>query len=111
MFESIALRNAYFYLGDSAFDLGAYDDAIKYYDRARDRYVSDPASLVAMVQIVNAYIATGQIGRARTANERARRFYETIPDETWDDPTLPMDRSDWERWLNSSAVLLAQSDQ
>jgi len=111
MFESIALRNAYFYLGDSAFDLGEYDDAIKYYDRARDRYVSDPASLVAMVQIVNAYIATGQIGRARTANERARRFYETIPDETWDDPTLPMDRSDWERWLNSSAVLLAQSDE
>ena len=111
MFESIALRNAYFYLGDSAFDLGEYDDAIRYYDRARDRYVSDPASLVAMVQIVNAYIATDQIGRARTANERARRFYETIPDETWDDPNLPMDRSDWERWLNSSAVLLAQSDQ
>ncbi len=111
MFESIALRNAYFYLGDSAFDLGEYDDAIRYYDRARDRYVADPASLVAMVQIVNAYVATNQIGRARTANERARRFYETIPDEIWDDPNLPMDRSDWERWLNSSAVLLARSDQ
>jgi len=109
LFESIALRNAYFYLGDCAFDLGEYDNAIAYYDRARDRYVTDPASLVAMVQIVNAYVETGQYGRARTANERARRFYETISDEVWDDPNLPMDRKDWERWLNSSEMILAKS--
>ena len=111
LFESIALRNSYFYLGDCAFDLDEYDNAIRYYDRARDRYVADPASLVAMVQIVNAYIETKQIGRARTANDRAKRFYESVPDTVWDDPNLPMDRSDWERWLDSSAVLLAQSDQ
>ncbi len=107
LYESIALRNAYFYLGDCAYDMGEYDEAIGYYDQARDKYVDDPASLVAMVQIVNAYIATGQIGRARTANERAKRFYAVIPDEVWDDPTLPMDRRDWERWLESSAILLA----
>ena len=111
LFESIALRNSYFYLGDCAFDLNEYDNAIRYYDRARDQYVADPASLVAMVQIVNAYIETKQIGRARTANERARRFYESVPDEVWDDPNLPMDRTDWERWLDSSAMLLAQSTQ
>lgn len=107
IFESIALRNAYFYLGDCAFDLGEYDQAIVYYDQARDRYVDDPASLVAMVQIVNAYIETGQLGRARTANERAKRFYAMMPDEVWDDPTLPMDRTDWERWLNSNTQLWA----
>lgn len=110
LFESIALRNAFFYLGDCAFDLGEYDNAIRFYDRARDRYVSDPASLVAMVQIVNAYIETDQFGRARTANDRARRFYETIPDEVWNDPNLPMDRTDWERWLTSSATLLANAN-
>ncbi|MFK7758778.1 MAG: tetratricopeptide repeat protein [Phycisphaerales bacterium] len=107
IFESIALRNAYFYLGDCAFDLGEYDDAIRYYDTARDRYADDPASLVAMVQIVNAYIAQNEIGRASTANERARRFYSTIPDDVWEDPNLPMDRADWERWLDSSAMLLS----
>ena len=109
IFESIALRNSFFYLGDCAFDLGEYDDAIRYYDRARDRYVADPASLVAMVQIVNAYIETNQLGRARTANDRAKRFYQEIPDDVWDDPSLPMDRADWERWLSSSSVLLAGS--
>lgn len=107
IFESIALRNAHFYLGDCAFDLGEYDRAIGYYDRARDRYVDDPASLVAMVQIVNAYIQTGQMGRARTANERAKRFYAMMPDDVWDDPTLPMNRDDWERWLASNTELLA----
>ena len=107
MFESIALRNAYFYLGDCAFDLNDYDEAIRYYDIARDRYSDDPASLVAMVQIVNSYIAKDEIGRASTANERARRFYSSIPDDVWDDPNLPMDRADWERWLDSSAMLLS----
>ncbi len=111
LFESIALRNAHFYLGDCAFDLGEHELAIQYYDRARDRYDSDPASLVAMVQIVNAYIQTDQLGRARTANDRAKRFYETIPDDVWNDPNLPMDRNDWERWLNSSAVLLSDASQ
>jgi TolA-binding protein len=110
IFESVALRNAHFYLGDCAFDLGEYDRAINFYDRARDRYGDDPASLVAMVQIVNAYIKTGQIGRAKTANERAKRFYAMIPDEAWDDPTLPMDRKDWERWLESNAELLASAN-
>jgi len=107
MFESIALRNAYFYMGDCAFDLDDYGEAIRYYDIARDRYSDDPASLVAMVQIVNAYIAEGEIGRAATANERARRFYSSIPDDVWEDPNLPMDRGDWERWLDSSAMLLS----
>jgi tetratricopeptide (TPR) repeat protein len=109
IFEEIALRNAHFYLGDCAFDLGEYEQAINYYDRARDRYGEDPASLVAMVQIVNAYIQTGQIGRARTANERAKRFYAMMPDEVWDDPNLPMDRDDWERWLASSTELVANA--
>lgn len=109
MFEAVALRNSYFYLGDCAFDLRDYDEAIRYYDRARDHYDGQPASLVAMVQIVNAYIAKGEVGRARTANERARRFYSSIPDEVWNDPNLPMDRRDWERWLDSSAMILSQS--
>ncbi len=108
MFEGVALRNAYFYIGDCAFDLGEFDDSIRFYDRARDRYDGEPASLVAMVQIVNAYISKGEMGRARTANERARRFYASIPDDAWDDPNLPMDRRDWERWLDSSATILSQ---
>ncbi|MEZ6318052.1 MAG: tetratricopeptide repeat protein [Phycisphaerales bacterium] len=98
-------RNACFYMGDCAFDLGDFDTAIADYDAARERYPKDPASLVAMVQIVNAYVEMGDLRRAQTANERAKRFYMNLPPEAWNDPNLPMDRKDWERWLESSAML------
>ncbi|MCC7389959.1 MAG: tetratricopeptide repeat protein [Phycisphaerales bacterium] len=101
----VALRNAYFFLGDCAFDLGDYDAAVQHYETARERYSQDPASLVAMVQIVNAYVAMGQIDRARAANERAKRFYAQLPEDAWNDPYLPMSRTDWERWLDSTAEL------
>lgn len=101
----IALRNSYFFLGDCAFDLGDYDAAVRHYETAREQYSTDPASLVAMVQIVNAYIAMGETERARAANERAKRFYSQLPDDAWNDPYLPMSRTDWERWLDSTAEL------
>lgn len=103
--ESVQLRNSYFYLGDCAFDLGHFDEAIRYYSVAKDRYADDAASLVALVQIFNAYLELGELAKARTASERARRFYEGLPETAWDDPTLPMSRGDWERWLDSSFEL------
>lgn len=103
--DEIYLRNAHFYLGDCAFDLGDYAAAIRYYDAARDRYPRDPASLVALMQIVSAYLEQGDPKRALTANERAQRFFRSLPPEVWDDPTLPMGRDDWERWLSASAEL------
>ena len=109
--ERVALRNSYFFLGDCAFDLGDYDAAVRHYELARERYNEDPASLVAMVQIVNAYVAMGQTDKARAANERAKRFYSLLPDDAWNDPYLPMSRTDWERWLDSTAKLYGFADQ
>lgn len=103
--ESLQLRNSYFYLGDCAFDLQAYDRAIRHYDAARDRYAGDPASLVAMVQIVSAYLEQGDVKRAVAANERAKRFFDGLPEKVWEDPTLPMTRRDWERWLDATSRL------
>ncbi|TVQ61158.1 MAG: tetratricopeptide repeat protein [Phycisphaerales bacterium] len=103
--EAVYLRNASYYLGDCAFDLGEYRDAIRHYGAAVDRFSRDPSSLVALVQIVNAYVEMGDLERARTADERARRFFMTLPDGVLNDPTLPMTRRDWERWLDSSSRL------
>lgn len=109
--EELYLRNSYFYLGDCAFNLGDYEAAIRAYDAARGRYTGDPATLVAMVQIVNANLALGDPKRAAAANEQARRFYASLPENVWNDPNLPMTRRDWERWLDASADLsrLAQA--
>lgn len=109
--EVLALRNSLFYTGDCAFDLGDYDGAIHFYDTAKEKYLRDPAALVAMVQIANAYLEQGKVALARTANDRARRFYESLPATVWDDPDLPMTNAAWKRWLDSSARLAGAPDE
>jgi len=103
------VRNAWFYRGDCAFDLGEYTEAIGHYQAAIERYGEDPASLVAKVQIVNAYVAQRLWAQAATAQERARRHLEMLderyPDQAWTDARFPMERRHWERWLESRALL------
>lgn len=103
--QELNLRNALFYLGDCAFELGDYELAIRRYDEAKEQHPGDPASLVAMVQIVSAHLKQGDTQRAATANARARRFFESLPETVWDDPMLPMTRVDWERWLEANDQL------
>lgn len=105
------LRNSYYFLGACAFDTGDFAAAIEAYDAARERYPTDPASLVAMVQIVNCYVELGELERARTANERAKLFYQSLPEEVWNDPYLPMGRVEWQRWLDSMATLYASGER
>jgi tetratricopeptide (TPR) repeat protein len=109
--ESNAIRNAFFFRADCAFDLGDFDRAIEFYDAAAQRFSDDPASLVAMVQIVNAYAATDRWTEARTAHERARQRFRELPPEAFDRPDLPMDRRHWERWLDSVAELALRGEQ
>ena len=106
--QTVYLRNAHFYLGDCAFDLGQYSEAINYYDKAKSRYSGDPVVLVALIQTVNAYIALGDLVSARTANDRAKAPFKTLPDEVWDDPNLPMSRREWESWLDANTRLITE---
>ncbi|MGD9689426.1 MAG: tol-pal system YbgF family protein [Phycisphaerales bacterium] len=106
--ERLARRNSMFYLGDCAFELRDYDAAIERYDAARQMFIDDPASLVAMVQIVNCYVAQKKWTEALTANERARQQLAALPKEAWDAPDLPMDQRHWQRWLDSTNLLDAQ---
>lgn len=103
--DELYLRNARFYAGDCLFDLGEFQEAIRAYDFALERYPRDPASLVAMMQIVSAYLKLGDTARARTVNQRALGFYKSLPASVWDDPNLPMSRESWERWLAATAEL------
>lgn len=104
-FEDLCLRNAYFYRGDVAFDTQDFDTAIRHYEVARERYPRDPATLVALTQIVSALLAQGEPQRAAVANQRAQKFYEALPESVWEDPTLPMGKREWERWLSAQGRL------
>lgn len=115
--DKLTLRNAMFYRGDCAFDLGAfhkedpqmsrgyYQQAIRFYDTAAQRYADDPSSLAAMMQIVSSYAALGQWTEAQTAQNRAKARLKELPTEAWTNAGGPMDRQHWERWLESSVTL------
>lgn len=103
--ESLYLRNATFYEADCAFDLGDFGGAARLYEGARERYSKEPAALVAMTQIVSCLLAQGETAKAQIAQQRAKRFYESLPESVWDDPTLPMGREGWQRWLDAQAAL------
>jgi tetratricopeptide (TPR) repeat protein len=97
--EKLYHRNAYFYRGDCAYDLGRFEQAISLYDQAANRWRGHPASLVGLVQIVNAYCQLGQTQEAKVANDRAREQLKRIPDDAFNDPSLPMTRQHWQEWL------------
>ncbi len=103
--DDLRQRNATFFKADCAYDLGDYDTAIRFYDAAKERYPRDAASLVAMVQIVGALLEQGKTQEAAVANVRAKKFYESLPDAAWEDPTLPMSRRQWEQWLEAQTRL------
>ncbi len=103
--EKLYLRNAYFYRADCAYDLGRFEQAIALYDLAAKRWESHPASLVALVQIVNAYCELGKTQEAKVANDRARWQLKRIPDDAFNDPTLPMTRDHWQDWLRWTSEL------
>lgn len=97
--EQVYLRNAYFYQADCAYDRRVFEQAIQLYNTAANNYADDPASLIARVQIVNAYCELGQFQQAKVANDMARSQLERIPDSAFDDENLPMKREHWEDWL------------
>ncbi|MEQ9616929.1 MAG: tetratricopeptide repeat protein [Phycisphaerales bacterium] len=103
--EGIILRNALFYRGDCAFELADYGSAIEFYDAAAQRYADEPASLVAMVQIVNCYAAMNEWRQAATAHTRAKARLAEFPEDVWQRDDVPMRREHWERWLDASIQL------
>lgn len=103
--EKVYHRNAYFFRGDCAYELQRWDEARRLYSRAAKRFEHDPASLIAYIQIVNAYSAEGRVKDARVANKVARWALERFDEASFDDPNLPMPYKYWEEWLRWSNEL------
>jgi len=97
--EQMYHRNAYFYQADCAFDREQYELAIELYDEAARQFEDHPASLVALVQIVNAHCELGQYQQAGVYNRMALDRLQQMPDDAFDQPGLPMSRQAWEDWL------------
>ncbi len=103
--ENLYLRNAYFYKADCSYDRRDFVVAIDRYREAAQRWSEHPASLVAQVQIVNAYCELQEFQQAYVANQNALWQLSQMNDEVFDSPDMPMTRQHWEDWLRWSSEL------
>lgn len=120
--QRVQLRAATLYLGDIHFKLAEaalegspeqakhFEQSIRYYDTAVRRYPDEPVSLVALVQIVNAHISSGNLDSALTAQRKAKARLEALADDALTSGDVPMTREHWERWLESSIEIEKLAD-
>ncbi|MDZ4830695.1 MAG: tetratricopeptide repeat protein [Phycisphaerae bacterium] len=100
--EIDALRLAHLYRADCLFDVGRYREAIDFYETTERRYDDSAVSMVALIQIVNAWKELGDSERAATAHRRAEIRLGQLPDSAFMSADSIFRREAWERWLRNS---------
>ncbi|MDZ4756167.1 MAG: tetratricopeptide repeat protein [Phycisphaerae bacterium] len=100
--ERDALRLAHLYRADCLFDLGRYRDAIDLYEIAERRYSDSAVSMIALIQILNAWHELGDYERAATAQRRAELRLLQLPDVAFLEAGSIFSRDAWERWLKNA---------
>lgn len=95
------LRNAYLQRAHCAFDRGQFKEAIDFYETVDRKYPEEAASVLALVQIVNAADSLGDAQRAEAAHTRALRRIESLPDDALLGDGGVFSRDDWRSWLKN----------
>jgi len=95
------LRNSYLQRAHCAFDRGQFKEAIDFYETVDRKYPEEAASVLALVQIVNAADSLGDAQRAEAAHTRALRRIESLPDDALLGDGGVFSRDDWRSWLKN----------
>ena len=95
------LRNAYLQRAHCAFDRGELKEAIEYYETVDRKFPDEAASVLALVQIVNAADQLGDAPRAEAAHLRALRRIDSLPEEALLGDGGVLGREDWKNWLRN----------
>ncbi|MBC8354128.1 MAG: tetratricopeptide repeat protein [Planctomycetes bacterium] len=98
--EERILRNCYFARADALFDMEHYEEAIKGYSDATNRYQQEPESLEAYVQIANCYRRNKSPAEARGTIEQAKVILNRIAPEADFLQTTRYNRDEWEKILD-----------
>jgi tetratricopeptide (TPR) repeat protein len=99
------LRNSYFARADALFDLGRYDDAIKAYSAATNRYQNQPESLEAFVQLAACYRILDKTDEARGTLEQAKIMLSRMKEDADFTEATPYTRDEWNQLLTWLATL------
>jgi TolA-binding protein len=103
--EKQILRNGYFSKADALFDLGRYDDAIKAYSAASNRYQNEPEALEAYVQIAACYRLLDKPNEARGTLQQAQAVLSRMKPDADFTRATPYNREEWKQLLSWLATL------
>jgi TolA-binding protein len=98
--EQATLRNCYFARGAAFYDMGRYDDAIRAYSAATNRYQHEPEVLEALLQIAACYRHLGKPEEAHGMLEQAKVMLARIGRDAKFRETTNYTREQWSQVLN-----------
>jgi tetratricopeptide (TPR) repeat protein len=99
------LRNCYFAKADALYDMADYDEALRAYSAATNRYQNHPESLQAYVQIAACYRRLDRLAEARGTLQQAKIILSRMKDDTDFTRTTPYTRAEWDQLLTWLATL------
>ena len=103
--EKATLKNCYFAIGDVLFELERYEESIKAYSTATNRYQMDPGVLEAYVQIANAYRHLDDPLKARSTLAQAQVVLARMKSEIPFEQSTNYTREQWSDLLNQLSSL------
>ena len=93
------LRNCYFAIGATWFDLGDYENAIRSYTAASTRYQNSPEALEAYIQIARAYQRLSNPQEARATVRRGEEVLKRLESQVDFLQTTNLDAQQWKDLL------------
>ncbi len=103
--QKATLKNCYFAIGDMLFELERYEEAIKAYSTATNRYQMDPEVLEAYVQIASAYRHLDEPLKARGTLAQAKVVLARMKTETPFEQSTNYTKEQWGVLLNQLSSL------
>lgn len=97
-------RNTYFHRADALFDLANYEEAVKAYYSAANRYHDSPAALEAFVQIAACQRRLGKWSEAKGTLNQAKAALGQMPEADFARLTR-YSRDEWTQLLNQLGAL------
>jgi TolA-binding protein len=97
--EQAILRNCYFARGAALYDMGRYEDAIRAYSAATNRYQHEPEVLEALLEIAACYRRLGKPDEAHGTLEQAKVMLARIGREANFRETTNYSRGQWSQVL------------
>ena len=91
------LRNCYFGEADALYDLGRWDEAIQAYRNAASRFLNQPESLEALVQMAECHRKMGREFETKKTLVQAEQVLRRIPPE-YDSHFVAYTRTDRQGW-------------